>query len=222
MADFRISALYLRRRRKVLIEAGDGADRLPRAYVATVLKNLEALGFTGSPRLIERLLTLSERDLAAAYKTIHTTLRKETGAHVAWTPMYPNFPRQVMEASDAELYVNALLHYLGDWVGARILPVYPIEDRPPLVEATALAVVDLGDAAELAAIARDLIGAATSISETDRDDLRVLVAYFSREASDLAAILPPEIPHKENLAFAASLLLAQPTLAGVAADVLLT
>ena len=38
-----------------------------------------------------------------------------------------------MEAPAAELYVNALLHYLGDWIGARILPVCPAAERPPLI-----------------------------------------------------------------------------------------
>lgn len=37
-----------------------------------------------------------------------------------------------MAASDAELYVNVLMHYLGDWVGARIMPITANQrDRSP-------------------------------------------------------------------------------------------
>jgi hypothetical protein len=208
-----LDPLFLRRKRKLLVAAG--VDQLPLAYVATVLKNLERLGYTCSARLVARLQTLSERDLAVTYGTLVATLRKMKGADVAWQPMYPNFPRQVMAASDAELYVNALMHYLGDWVGARIMPVYAVEGRPALIEAVALEVVDLGDEDELRAIARDLIGAATSISAADKEDVAALVAHF---ASDIGSVLPREIPHKENLAFAAGLLLEH----RVASDVLLT
>ena len=38
--------------------------------------------------------------------------------------MYPNFPSQVMEMEEAELYINAMMHYLGRWFGVRILPNY--------------------------------------------------------------------------------------------------
>ena len=40
--------------------------------------------------------------------------------------MYPNFPEQVMELSDAELYLNAIIHYLTD---GKILPSYETEER---------------------------------------------------------------------------------------------
>lgn len=208
-----LNPLSLRRRRTLIVAAG--GDALPVGYVAALLKNLERLGYTASPRLLARLRTLSEGDLASVYGQLVSTLRKLKGADVAWRPMYPNFPRQVMEASDAELYVNAILHYLGDWVGLRILPVYPIADRPALVEAVELEVIDLGDDGALRAMARDLIGAATSISATDRDDLRALLAHYG---ADLTDVLPPAIPHKENLAFTAAVLLEH----RVASDVLLT
>jgi hypothetical protein len=208
-----LTSLYLRRKRKLVVAAG--GDALPLGHVATVLKNFERLGYTCSPRLIARLQTLSEGTLAATYGIMIATLRRMKGAGVAWSPMYPNFPRQVMEAPAAELYINALMHYLGDWVGARIMPVYAREARPGLVEAVELEVIDLGDDDELRAMARNLIGAATSISAQDQEDLRALLGYFS---ADLAGVLPPEIPHKENLAFTAAALIAH----RVGSDVLLT
>lgn len=208
-----LDPLFLRRKRKLIVAAG--IDQLPLAYVATMLKNLERLGYTCSARLVARLQSLSERELAVTYGTLVATLRKMKGADVAWQPMYPNFPGQVMAASDAELYMNALMHYLGDWIGARIMPVYAVEARPALIEAVQLEVIDLGDEDELRAIARDLIGATTSISPGDKEDVAALVAYFT---ADIRAVLPREIPHKENLAFTAGLLLEH----RVASDVLLT
>ena len=45
--------------------------------------------------------------------------------------MYPNFPQQVAEASDAELFVNAILHdiSMGSW-----LPEYEKAPRLPLLD----------------------------------------------------------------------------------------
>lgn len=213
MSRHPLHSVYLRRRRKIVL--AEGTDRLPVTYVATLLKNLERLGCTCSPRLLARLQTLSERELAITYGALVAGLRELKGAHVAWEPMYPNFPQQVMDASDAELYLNALMHYLGDWVGARILPIHAVTDRPPLVEAVKLEVIDLGDVDELATIARDLIAANTSISQQDKEDVAAIVAYFT---ADIARVLPTEIPNKENLAFTTSLLLEH----RVASDVLLT
>ena len=33
-----------------------------------------------------------------------------------YQPTYPNFPKQVMDASEAELYLNAIVQYFHDWV----------------------------------------------------------------------------------------------------------
>lgn len=213
MSRHPLQSVYLRRRRKVLVT--EGTDRLPITYVASALKNLERLGYTCSPRLLACMQTLSERDLAVAYGMLVAELTWLKGAHVAWKPMYPNFPQQVMDASNAELYINALMHYLGDWVGARILPIYEVEGRPKLVEAVRLEVIDLGELDELAAIGRDLIGANTSISQQDKEDVAAIVAHFTEQ---IERVLPDAIPNKENLAFATSLLLEH----RVASDVLLT
>ncbi len=66
--------------------------------------------------------------------------------------MYPNFPRQVMEATEAELYVNAVLHYLGDLAGNRMIPFYNKEKREQLQDAVKLRVIDTGTAEEFQAI----------------------------------------------------------------------
>ncbi|MBA2664257.1 MAG: TerD family protein [Bradymonadaceae bacterium] len=208
-----LAALYLRRRNKLIVAAGD--DTTPLEYVATLLKNFEALGYGCSPALIERLQTLSERALTEFYVASLALLRKQVGADVAWEPMYPNFPQQVMDASEAELYFNAMFHYLGDIFGLRIMPAYDKDERAALSEPVALRIIELGDEQELKQIARDLIGASTSISATDKNDVGRLVGYFR---ADVSAFLPTEIPHKENLSFVTALLLYHK----IASDILLT
>ncbi len=203
----------MRRKRKVIVAAGEGG--LPLSYVATALKNLEPLGYTCTPALAARLATLPEAQLAKTYRQIASVLRKLRGARSTWAPMYPNFPGQVMAASEAELYWNALVHYAGDGMGVRIMPIYPVAPRAPLTEPVELVQIGLGSEAELVTLTRDLNGAATSLSPADRHDLARLIEHF---AAQVGTILPAEIPHKENFAFVASLLIDHE----VGSDVLLT
>ncbi len=208
-----INSILLRRRNKLLLT--EGSDSLPAEYAATFLKNIEPLGYTFSPEAIRVLLTQNETELKALQAGVVQALKTSLGAHVEHEPMYPNFPEQVMDASDAELYINAIMHYLGDALGLRIMPVYEKAERAPLDLQADLKVIELGTEDELADIAKALIGANTSVSETDKDDVKVLVYYFR---DSIKRVLPAEIPNKENLAFATSLMLDN----DLASDVLLT
>jgi hypothetical protein len=63
------------------------------------------------------------------YGVLVSTLKAMKGAGARWQPMYPSFPRQVMEGADAELYFNARMHYSGDI--ARVLPpAIPHKENP--------------------------------------------------------------------------------------------
>ena len=196
------NAIYVRRKNKILLEPG--SNQLGLHYIATLLKNIESLGYTFSPAAIERLQTLSLTDLTAFSKELETTLLRLRGANVAYEPMYPNFPRQVMKMDEARLYINALIHYFGDWIGQRLMPDYEKEDRPPLLENVDLSVLDLGDEADFLQICRNLLAAKTSLSATDKEDVTWLITQYQTQ---LAQLLPEIISHKENLAYLTGLLL---------------
>jgi len=131
--------------------------------------------------------------------------------------MYPDFPAQVMAASDLELYVNALAHYWGSFVadvtgqsGYVILPSYPKTEREPLEQEVRLRVIDLGTKEDFEAIFTRLVGSNSSLSETDK----AIVAWFVEQyGDDLLRLLPQVIPQKENLALLAGCLLkrSEPT-----------
>ncbi|MBG9480862.1 hypothetical protein ABE52_01275, partial [Bacillus thuringiensis] len=104
------NSIYIRRSLKVIIKREE--NKLPNIYLATVLKNLESLGFTFSEPLIEELQTLSVDAFTSFYKELVKHLKEMVGAHIQFTPMYPNFPQQMMDLSDADLYINAVIHYV--------------------------------------------------------------------------------------------------------------
>jgi hypothetical protein len=217
--------IYLTRSLRLIVrkEQRHGNDPL----VATLNRNLMSLGFVLSQELTAVLSSNTREEIKAVSAEIIPVLEKMVGAHRKYRPMYPNFPRQVMEASDFELYTNAMMHY---WAAAvrdalqgqprlhggplapgasptpttlkvplRWLPEYEVEDREPLPnEEITLRVIHLGSEADFNAIFTRLAGANGSLSESDK----AVVGWFvdnRREAIPL--LLPPATPNKENLTY---------------------
>ena len=96
-------------------------------------------------------------------------------------PMYPDFPKQVAEASDAELILNALIHYSGDALGVRITPEYEQEPRVSLgidsKRVTPDTISETADQDDVRRVAEDLLLAPTAWSNQDKDDLAVLIDW---------------------------------------------
>lgn len=203
-----VNSIFLRRSMKVIISSEavqDTSSTLNIAYLGSFLKNLESLGYTLSVDAIKALSNVSVNTCSIVYNSIVNQLRTMTGANRSWVPMYRNFPQQVMEASDAELYVTAMMHYIGDLIGLRIMPDHEKKARFPLIGNYNLKVINLGTEVEFRSMMKNLMGAKTSISETDKEDITSVIKHFGNNVIDM---LPSEVTHKENLAYIASVLLA--------------
>ena len=196
--------IVLRRLMKVSVDQLEGEARPE--FVASLTKNIESIGFTFSADVIERLITWSPKQLLKFAESLIPTLLKMVGGDVKYNPMYPNFPTQVMEADAAELYLNAIFHYYGDWIGERILPYYDKENRPELPIQENLKVLELAGADEAADLCRALIASNTSLSESDYRELRSLL-QDCRE--DIQSVLPEEIPFKEVQSVVCAFLIEQ-------------
>ncbi|KZE71606.1 cytoplasmic protein [Paenibacillus elgii] len=190
------NVIYLRRNRKVIVQPGRHV--LPDKYMATALKNIEYLGFTFSKSLMEVLRTLSVEEFTAFYHQLVADLKSLLGANVNFKPMYPNFPEQVMLLSQAELYLHAIYHYL-----TLDLPEHEALERIPLLDQVDLKIIDLGSPEQFDQTIRNLIAANGSISEQDKEDIEWVIAAYD----DLGAVLPNEIPLKENVGFVVGVLL---------------
>jgi hypothetical protein len=188
--------MYLRKSRKWFIEPGSHV--LPQTYLAAVMKNVESLGFTFSQALMKALSTLSVEELDCFSKQLVHQLKLLVGANVVYKPMYPGFPEQVMQAEEAELYVNAILHYI---TGIRLDQT--TADRPLFLERVELKVIDLGSKKDFYRMVRNMFQAKSSVSQADKDDMEWIIAM----EDDLSAVLPDEIPLKENVGFVVAMLL---------------
>ena len=189
--------ILLRRKNElVLINHGTPIEQ---AYLAlcTMLVNIGNLGYAFSNECIAVLATYNVEQLTALYKELIPVLQKLRGADVKYRPMYPNFPKQVAEMSEMELFVNAIFHYLtlGTWS-----PEYTAEARFPLYEEGNMVEIGLGKLDDAIDIARNLLGGNTSLSQQDKDDICSIVGEFG-----LQKCMPENVSMKETLAFVASL-----------------
>ena len=190
-------SIYIRRKSKIHVPAGSG--NVCHEQLATLQKELVHLGYVMSEELQDRLATLDETHLVALSRHLLRELHKLLGAHVQHKPLYPGFPEQVMKASDAELYLNAIRHYL---FGVRLPPA--TDQQPPLLDGQSPRVLELGNMEEFERIFTRLAGAASSLSEKDRQD----VVWFVRQyRENIFRLMPSKFPFKENLALLAAQLL---------------
>lgn len=196
------NSIYIRRKNKLYLDKDENS--LSDDYIFNLLKNIESLGYTFSTELIETVKTLSVDRLKQFYKQLISDLKENVGAHVEFKPMYPNFPEQVKEASEQELYSNAFWHYLGDWIGKRIMPNYEKKEREKLKDNVKLKVIGLGTKDDFNSIFTKLLNSKTSVSDTDKKDIEWFVKTYN---SKVYSLIPNEIPLKENVAFYVACLL---------------
>lgn len=196
-----VNELLLRRRNKIIIPTYDGFDKTTDnlGRVLVMMKNIQEIGYTFSKELIEELRYCDTSDLDNLYLELIGYLKSYVGADKTYNFMYPQFPQQVIEASDLELFVNAIIHY---WSFGTLLPQYEKDERLPLFDNLELKVLDVGTEEDVVEIMDNLIGSKTSLSQQDKDDLVWLLNNKGLEYSNL-----PEIPFKENIPIISTLIL---------------
>jgi len=205
------NSILIRRANKFLVEDKGTKTRVSNAALAAFNKNLQDLGYTLSAKAIR---TLQKPGVSAPFSEIVDVLKELRGVR-NYRPMYPNFPTQVLEADEAELYLNAIFHYFSFVVADAVndssviwLPKYKKDRREPLDEKVQLTVLEIGTEDDLAAIAARIAMSNTSISATDKEDLRSLIkdGYLHIGAGQGKV---GKIPNKENLAVVGAVLLTE-------------
>lgn len=178
--------IALKKRNAVVLKNTEQSENLTK--VMTLQANIIPLGFVLSETLAK---TLAALDSDTTYNQLVDGLKKLKGADVEYRPMYPNFPQQVADASDLELFVNAIMHYwsLGQW-----MPDYEKLPREFAVENNKLIEIDLIDETEFAGIFTEILSSNDSISDYDKN----VVKWFLNNYGNL--VYPDTIPYKENVA----------------------
>lgn len=189
--------MIIRRKQGILVPEAQGTPA-PESAFATFLGSLEVIGYTLSKPAAEAVRSLNVEQLTELHNMFLPELHKAVGNHVLYTPLYPNFPKQVMDASIVELYLNAFMHYLGDSIGLRITPAIQKEKRETVrYNFNHLRALNLVTEAEFTQIFEDLLASKASFSPVDITDIN----WFADNCSDeMLVFLPENIPNRENFA----------------------
>ncbi|WP_165075196.1 TerD family protein [Paludisphaera rhizosphaerae] len=172
-----------------MLPQGDGTT--PVNVVATLQKNLESLGFLLDEDVVEELKRLSPIQLDSFYQRLVKDLRAMVGAHRTFSPMYPNFPAQVMDMTEAELYLNAFRHY---WTHR--LPETEPKARDPLEDSPNLRIIRLGTREDFENVFTLLARSKSPFSPQDQEDVKWFIAQYR---DGIKRLMPEHIPCKENL-----------------------
>jgi len=202
----KIQEILIRRKSKVYIPSRNiGSTTMTNGKLGAVIGNLGSLGYVPTNELLNSLSNLTDTELISWYTEIYPILQKQVGMNYYYfQPMYPNFPNQVAEASDEELYVNAILHYFGDVVGQRITPEYEKEVRFPFCEKPEPRFLGLADLVEVDYVCANILESKSSPSKQDKEDI---ITFITNQ--HLLTIAPPSFQNKERMAFTLAYLLKE-------------
>ncbi len=189
-----ISEILLRRKNKLTISDAVPSSHPQNGLIAAIIKNVESLGYTFDAQVIYTLGTYSRAELIRFHDALIPMLRRLVGADKQYKPMYPNFPQQVAEAENAELFLNAILHYwsMGEWQ-----PNYTAKIRLPLLDDNKMTVLTTGTDRDVLEIMTNLLSSKTSLSTQDRLDVYEII----KDYPEYYKYLPDTIPLKENVAY---------------------
>lgn len=200
MIYFNSLDIMIRRKNQIIVLV-DNPSTDNRNYVATINKNIESLGYTFSDELFSALSTSGKEELENFYLNLVPVLKNMRGANVVYSPMYPNFPKQIMEMDETELYLNALVHY---WSYGSVLPVTEKNERLPLFNEGKIEVLNFGRTGDLLEILSNLVHSKTSLSVTDKEDIKYYIDTIYYHGVNLC-----DLQHKENAAYICGLLVGK-------------
>ena len=205
---------------KVIIKSPDSDIQCDNANIAlSVNRNIEGFGYTLSTDALATLAKLPAADIQNFHNEIINILNESSGCkdYQSVDLFYPNFPEEVMEKSEIELYLNSLLYYtfsqtpdermrmIADAIHQEITEEKI--NRLPLIEyfPAKLEVINLAEKDELEKLIKNRINAPKGMSADNLNDLR---AYAKAFPKTFYSILLNDEPFssKENLVKTATVL----------------
>ncbi len=152
------------------------------------------LGYMLDKELLTEISKLTRAAVRSLYEEVIPILRKMVGDDVEWEPFYPNFPQQVIDASDLELYANAIFHY---WTSGQWRPQFEKDTRLPAFEDIKYEPLTLAGPDDEIVIFAEILGSNASVSDVDRRLMTDLMNQLGKDK--IKDGMPESIPFKENL-----------------------
>ncbi len=109
---------YFRETQKIVFTSSkqEEVTEEKKRLVLTAVRNLQTYGFTLSKQAIEEMSNLTKEDIIANYRMLEAFCKESIGADKLPNSrvFYPNFPDEVINKNDFELYLNAMIYYIGE------------------------------------------------------------------------------------------------------------
>lgn len=175
--------------------ASESQEASGMAIVYTVQAELMQLGVMLDERALSCLSLLTDEDIIRYHDEVIAYLKYIKGDG-NYRPLYDGFPQQVMEMSESELFLNAIIHYWsnGEWV-----PNSYTKAKPTAFEHPSYKVLSPCSEGEFNRIFTDILSVNQSITPMDKE----VVKWFLENG---VCIYPAEIPFKENYCMVLSML----------------
>lgn len=179
-----------------------------KAEAFTLMLKCEQLGFAFNDKLLNVVSNASIKEMEGFWNWMVKMNEKVYGS-ANYKPMYPNFPKQVIEADELELLVNAFMHYTGDLFGVRIVPNYQEKNRKVLKEFVNPLRMSVITEEELPKYFVNYATSNASMSQAVKDIMKSIFEYLAEKDISVVEdiLVNNKIPQKENLAFMGSVVL---------------
>lgn len=166
------------------------------------------LGYILEKDSFDFLQSQSEEFITNIYRELLPSVAKIKGSDVEYVPMYQNFPSQVKNKSEFELYYNAFLHYWSEGEINNFLYSYLTgkEERVELItkrkDSLKLKKLKLATISSLEDVFNKILTSKDSISDEDYSFLKYLFLKYNFS-------IEKEIPFNEIRAFISGILLEE-------------
>ena len=161
----------------------------------TTQAELMQMGVMLDERAFSHLSLMTDKDIIRYHDEVIAYLKYIKGDG-DYRPLYDGFPQQVMEMSESELFLNAIIHYWsnGEWV-----PNAYTKAKPTVFEHPSYKVLRPCSEGEFNRIFTDILSVNQSITPMDKE----VVKWFleNKPLKMVSDLLPKTIPFKENLCF---------------------
>lgn len=179
----------------IVVAPNENGDN--KALVATMQANIMKYGYIFDEAALNALSKASRKFIVEMNESLITYFKTIFGDSYEYKPFYKNFPREVMDMSDCELFWNAILHYLtdGDFVPEteELMRPYKMETGKKYT------IIKLANEDEFDSIFTKLCSINSSLTPMDK----AIVEWFVNTKRSFK--LPNEVPFKETLCLLASL-----------------
>jgi hypothetical protein len=159
----------------------------------TAQANIMKYGYMLDQNALATLSKSSREDIILFYNQVSNFLKEQLGGGHNYKPLYKNFPTEVMNLSDSQLFWNQIIHYMsnGAWEPSTVEM-----ERPVAFENIKYNMLTVCDENKFMSIFTELCSLNTSLTVVDKD---ILEWFFVEYGSKLNEYLPTTIPFKETL-----------------------